>query len=238
MSYSSDDQINFSTDIIVTKKTNTYNITLGDKQVNIILSDYIVQCCEIVKKWYLCLNMLGKSTDFKNKNIVKIICCLLSDYHIIESINDKKIDLELYDVNLDNFVKIEIIDEKNKDIRLKLFNVKNIVVVFDCTNMNKYKFYELYDAKSIRSYYSTGQNNGIINFDNIVNDLNLKPKFVGDIDNLQNDFKTLSINNFKVNYGRMLCSLQNMMSAQTRIERQIQQEYKKLYMTFKKDNKF
>jgi hypothetical protein len=82
----------------------------------------------------------------------------------------------------------DTVNNKNRIIKIKLFNVCNKMVIIDCKQYPKYKIYNLYNLDIIKSHYKTQK----INFDELVEYLCLFPIFIGNINNLEIDYKRIS----------------------------------------------
>ena len=187
-----DDKIDFYNDI--NKFSENITKTLGPN-IKLDLQLYNNKnIIDLMLKWKMCFELLGKNTLFLSKNIQKIIYCLLSDCAIINLINDTKIKLPLYDMKCQTFLGFDVVNSVNRFIKIKIFNMCDRMVVIDCKNYPNYKIYDLYNLKLIKDYYKSSK----VNFDIIIKNICLLPTFVGDVNNLLNDFKKLSINNLTI----------------------------------------
>ncbi len=167
-----------------------------------------VNIVDILLKWKSCFELLGKDILFVSKNVQKIIYCLLSDCSIINSINDTKIKLSLFDTSNKTFLGFDVIDNINRVIKIKLFNMCNKMIVIDCKLYPFYKIYILYNLNIVKDYYKSSK----VNFDMIVKNICLLPVFTGNINNLKVDYKKLSINNLT------LCNATNVKIAETYLQ--------------------
>jgi len=216
-----DNQTDFITEIDKYKVIIDKNIMVSDIDFTINLSKFDKKACNIINNWKDCLDFLGKSHLFKTKQIMKIVYCLLTNNYIINNVNGNQIDLDIYDPILNRFLRIDIADEKNRYIKLKVFSVCNAQIIIDCKDLRKYKIYEIHNIAAIKEYYGTNK----INIDVIVTELQIQPKFVGTITQLNNDYKKLI--NIDT-YGLIITELENFMKHSIKLEKQILCEFKKL----------
>lgn len=218
-----DTEITFDSEIVKYTNNLVKNIKINDVDINLNLIEYNdKRIIEILGQWQMCLSMLGKGNLFKTKDCMVIIYCLLTDCCKINTINDSKMDLDIYDPVLDRFQRLEIIDNTNRFIKLRIFTVCNRMIIVDCKDGKKYKIYELHNLGNIKEYYGTNK----INFDDIVKSIKLEPIFVGNFSDLEDDFKRLALRNIKVDSFDIINSLEQFMSSCNDIERKIQKEYK------------
>ena len=216
--------INFDSDI--NKFSNNINklIKINDIDINLDLTEYTnIKACEMIDNWNLCLGMLGKSNLLKNKDVMKILYCLLTDSCIINNINGNILPLDLFDPILEKFLRIDICDEKNRNIELRVFTVCNTLIVIDCKDLKNYKIYELYNIHLLKEYYCKNK----VNLDTILNDIKIDPKFKGSIADIEDDYKKFTITNHIKNYGEIIDKLELFLCRSVEIEKNIQKEYKK-----------
>lgn len=218
-------QIDFNSDISKFSNNIKKLIKISNVDINLDLSEYNIGACELINNWQMCLSMLGKTNVFKRKNIMQIVYCLLTDSCTINNINGNKMDLDLFDLTLNRFLRMDIINENERYIKLRVFTVCNTLIVIDCKDLKKYKIYELHNVSAIKEYYGTHK----INFDTIVNDIKLEPKFIGSMSNLEDDYKILSIVKFTKNNESIVKTLEDFLLCATELEKKIQKEYKKFY---------
>lgn len=218
-------QINFSSDI---KKYSTdidKQIKINDITLSLQLTQYNDKnICQKIKDWVMCLEMIGQGNMIKSKSVMSVIYCVLSDCCLLNGIDNGKIDLDLYDISLNKFLRIEVIDDI-RDIKLRPFTVCDTLIVIDCKNVTKYKIYEVYNIKALKEYYEMTK----INFDIVVADLRLKPKFIGNINGLGNDYKKLSNINFVIDMGKIIDELDGFLKNYQSMERSFMREYGKFY---------
>lgn len=227
-------QIDFNSDINKFSNNINKNIKINNISLTLNLFEYCdIRSCEIINNWEICLGMLGKSKLFKSKNIMKVVYCLLTDSCVINSINNTKSDIDLFDVILERFLRIDVIDDKERNIKLQIFPICNTLIIIDCRDLKNYKIYELHNIKSVKEYYGTSK----INFDEIINDIKLEPIFTSSINKLMNDYKTISIINFKKDDGIIINKLNNFLLHEMEIEKKIQKEYCKFYKSAKLNKK-
>ncbi len=187
-----DDKVDFYSD--VNKFSENIIKPLGPNiKLNLQLYDNF-NTIDMLLKWKSCFELLGKDVMFISKNVQKIIYCLLSDCSIINSINDTKIKLSLFDTSNKTFLGFDVVDNINRFIKIKLFNMCNKMVIIDCKTYPVYKVYVLYNLSVVKDYYKSSK----VNFDIIIKNICLLPIFTGNINNLRSDYKTLSVNNYTV----------------------------------------
>ena len=220
-------QIDFNSDINKFSNNIKKLIKINNVDINLDLSEYNdIESCELISNWNMCLGMLGKSNLFKSKHVMKIIYCLLTDSCIINNINDNgNLDLDLFDLALDRFLRIDVVNENSRYVKLRVFTVCNTLIVVDCKDLKKYKVYELHNISAIKEYYGTHK----VNFDTIINDIKLQPKFIGSISSLINDYKIMSMIKLTKNDELVIKTLQDFLLCATELEKKIQIEYNKFY---------
>jgi hypothetical protein len=218
-----DTQIDFITDINKYSKMSSKNITIGNDEFILNTKYYDDnRTCKTIKDWKTCLEMLGKHHLIKNKELMKVIYCLLTDCHIIQNVSDAPIDLDIYDPMLNKYFVLNIIDDKKRNIQLKIFTMCTTQIIIDYKNPMNYKIYELHNINSIKEHYGSKAN-----MDTIINDMKLIPKFTGSINNLESDFKILT--NQVTNKDFYILSIASSVRQQVRLEKQLRVEYKKYY---------
>jgi len=219
-------QIDFDSDINELSNKLQKSVKINNVNVVLNLQEYCdIKSCDVINNWKLCLGMLGKMHLFKRKNIMKVVYCLLTDSCVINNVNGNKIDIDVFDVILDKFLIVDVIDETERNIKLRVFTVCNTLIIIDCKDLNKYKIYKLHNVYLIKEYYGINK----INFDTIANDIKLEPMFVGSIDELEDDYKKMSIINFKKDNGIIIDKLIRFLSYEMEIEKKIQKEYIRFY---------
>lgn len=227
-------QTDFGSDINKFSNNIKKLIKINNIDINLDLTEYNnIKACETINNWEICLGMLGKINLFKSKELMKIIYCLLTDSCIINNINGNKLDLDLYDVALNRFLRIDVINEHDRNIKLRIFTVCNTLIVIDCKDLKNYKIYELHNINIIKEYYETNK----INFDTLVNDIKLEPKLIACISDLEDDYKILSMVNFKKNDELIIKNFEDFLLHATEIEKKIQKEYLKFYKLVKINKK-
>lgn len=218
------DQVDFKSHINKYSFSEKKLIKINNIDINLDLTHYKdLNIVDIVKEWQTLFGILGKSDFFKGNEVMKVLYCLLTDCCIINNINGNKLDLHLYDISLNRFLRLSTLNQKNRNFKIRIFTVCNVLIIIDCKDMDKYKIYEVYNLDKIKSHYQTSK----INFDILVNDIKLEPIFVGDINNLKKDFKKLSIDKIKINKLKIIESLTKFINNSNEIENKIQKEYKK-----------
>lgn len=219
-------QIDFISDINQFSKIINKHIIINNVNINLELTEYSnIKTCKTITNWELCLGILGKYSLLKTKEVMKIIYCLLSDCCIINNINGNKMDIDLFDVELDRFLRLDVVDEVKRIVKLKIFTVSNTMIVIDCKDLNKYKIYEIHNLETIKAYYKTSK----VDFDTLIKDIKLKPKYIGSINELCNNYKIFALTNFKKDNGKIICDLENFLKNAIIIEKQINREYNKFY---------
>lgn len=229
------DQIDFNSHI--NKYTINLNklIKINNIDINLDLTCYDnVNLVDIIKEWQTLFGIIGKPNLFKKNNVIKVLYCLLTDCCTINNINGIKMDLDFYDFNLNRFLRFNVLDEKNRNIKLRIFTVCNILIVIDCRNMNQYKIYEVYNLDKVKNHYQKQK----INFDILISDIKLEPIFIGNIDNIEENFKKLSIAKIKINKFKIIDSLEKFIYYNGQLENKIQKEYTQFSKTFQKRNSF
>lgn len=228
-------EISFSSDIKESCTIINKELNIKETNITLCINGYNNKgTIDIIKKWQSCFALLGKGNLLQSKEASTILYCLLTDACTIENIDGNKVDINLYNPVLNRFYQIESLNQKHRNIRLKVFPICNTVVIFDWQNYPTYKVYELYNTEQVKEYYGSKK----VNFDTIVKDINLQPKFTGTVkslDQLYDDFKILSVDRFViVDYKeRQIKMLQSFMKESQKLEKQIQFEYKNLF--FKKE---
>ena len=185
-------QIDFKSDINKFSDNKNKLVRINNLDINLNSLYYENKnLLEVFQKWLTCFEILGKGNLFRSKSIIKILYCLLTDCSSIITINNIKTELDLYDESLERFLRIEVIDKNNRFIKIKIFPICDSMVIIDCSDFKSYKIYELHNLQLIKKCYGTNK----INFDLIKNNIGIYPTFIGNITNLQNDFKCLSCKN-------------------------------------------
>ncbi len=219
-------QIDFISDINKFSKIINKHVIINNTDINLELTEYSdIKTCKIITNWELCLGILGKYNLLKTKEVMKIIYCLLSDCCIINNIDGNKMDIDLFDLELDRFLRLDVVDEKKRTIKLKIFTVSNTMIVIDCKDLNKYQVYEIHNLDTIKGYYKSSK----INVDTLIKDIGLTPKFIGSICEIRNNYKVFALNNFKKDNGRIIHDLEIFLTYMTNIEKQIKKDYNKFY---------
>jgi hypothetical protein len=222
--------MDLDSDLIIHSKNISKITKFNDIFIDMVLIEYNKELAELLNNWNICVKVLKKEYLFKTKKIFSIIYCLLSDCYNIVSLNNQSYDIDLFNIILDKFLRFDIVNI-NRNIKLKSFTICDSMVIIDCYRLDKYKIYELFNINSIKKYYDTN----IIDFDILIRDINIKPVFVGSIDNLEEDYKKLSIINYKYDHQQIINNLKNMVKYQNNMEKKIVSEYKKL--KFIQDNR-
>ena len=221
-----DNEIDFNTDITKYAKPLIKDITINNITLTLDLTIYDnKKTIEVLKQWQTCLAMAGKGNLFKTKSCMVIIYCLLTNNCKVNTINDNKMDLDMYDMVLDRFQRLDVIDGENRFIKLRIFTVCNSLIVVDCKDTKTYKIYELHNLANVKEFYGGAK----INFDSVVKDIKLEPKFVGKYVELEGDFKRLGMENMRVSGEDTINVLQHFLDTCVGIEKQIQREYGKFY---------
>lgn len=222
-------EVNFKKEIMKFSGRINKMIKINDIQLNINLSNFDnSDLIEEILNWKLLLGMIGKSELFRDKFVIKIIYCLLTDNCVINNINNNVMDLDLFDIKKNSFLRLEVIDKNNRNIKIKIFTVCDSLIVFDCKDMNNYKIYELYNLKNLKDYYGSNK----INFDTVSKDLKLNHVFNGDIDDLSNNFKKLTSKGVNKDKTQLIDYLTKFLSDYEDLEKKIQLEYNKFYKKF------
>lgn len=218
-------QPDFFTDL--NKFSNIINkiITINNVDITLELTEYSnPDICQTITNWGLCFDILGRHDLMKTKEFMMIVYCLLSNCSIINFINGNKMDLDLFDVALERFLRFDVVDKKRRTIRLKIFTVCNSMIVLDM-NDDDYKLYEIHNLDMIKEYYNSSK----VNFDDLIKDIKIKPIFKGSINGLSQDYKVLSLTNFKKDEEKIITELEKFLVNEIKIEKQIMREYNKFY---------
>ena len=222
-------EITFNSDIKELSTNINKNIYVLDQTLTLSLNAYNNKdTIDVLKKWQSCFALLGKGQLLQSKDASTIIYCLLSDALSIDMINYAKVNIDLYDPILNRFYLVESLTKKHRNIRLKVFPICNTMIVFDWSLYPIYKIYELYNTDQVKEYYESKK----VNFDKIVKDLGLVPKFIGKVDSLDNlytYFKKLSVNNLEDYKEKHIKVLEDFLRKYRVLEKQIQSEYKKYF---------
>ena len=220
-----DNKISIKHDLDKYKSVYEKLIIINDIDINLNLFKYEDSTLpEIIQKWLTCFEILGKSNLFKTKSIIKILYCILTDCFTINTINEQKMDLDLYDAIIERFLRIEVVDIE-RTFKMKIFTVCNSMIVVDCRDMTKYKIYEVYNLQLLKQFYQTNK----IDFDILVKDLNLEPIFIGNINNLCHDYKILSKNNYVIDKNQIINKLQKYTTHCKHLEFELQHKYNLFY---------
>lgn len=186
------DELDFYNDI--NKLSHKMETTKLNIKLNLQMYDDI-NIIDTILKWKTCFEILGRKDLFMTPNIQKVIFSLLSDCGIINYINkNETTNLALYDTINESFWGFGCIDNNNRNIRIKLFNVCNKMVIVDMIKYPVYKIYYLYNLDIVKNFYGSQK----INFDNVIKDISLEPVFIGNINNLKNDYKKMSVSKFEL----------------------------------------
>lgn len=221
-----DNTVDFHRDIYKYAKMINKQININSANITLNLFEFNDEgICDCLLKWELCLGILNKHNLIKTKHIFKIIYCIIYNCNIINNINGKIFDLDIYDDILERFLRLETVDELNRIVKLRVFTVCNVMIVIDCKDLNNYKIYEIYNIDSIKKYYG----NSKINFDSFIKIMNLKPIYSGSLYNIKTDFGVLAHNLIEYNYKKFVDVLDNFIKHDINIEKQIMKEYNKIY---------
>lgn len=186
------DELDFYNDI------NELSQNIDKTKLNIKLNLQLYDNANIIDtilKWKTCFEILGRKDLFMTPKIQKIIFCLLSDCGIINYINNNEnTNLALYDTINESFWGFNCIDNDNRFIKIKLFNVCDKMIVVDMGKYPVYKIYYLYNLSVVKNFYGSQK----VNFDTIIKDISLEPVFIGNINNLKDDYKKLSVSKFEL----------------------------------------
>ena len=217
-------EISFNSDIKQHATNFNYQVKIQDTVLNLNLDGYNnINTYETLKKWQTCFSLLGKGNLYPSKDVSIILYCLLTDASLIKTINNNKVNIDLYNPVIDRFYGLETITKLNRNIKLKIFPICKTLVIVDWKGFPTYKVYELYNLDQVKEYYE----NKKANFDTIIKDINLKPKYIGQVN--KSDFKALSINNFVIDKQKIIKMLEDFMIKYKKLERQIQKEYKRAF---------
>lgn len=220
---------NFNSDIKQFAIPINKKLCIQDIALDLKLQAYNnVKTVKLINEWFTSLSYMGKGNLYQSKEASAIIYCLLSDACIIESINEAKVNIDLYDLVLDRFYQFDTINKKSRTVRIKIFPICNTLIIFDWFNYPKYKIYELYNTDQVKEYYD----NKKIDIDTVIKDLSLKPKFCGDVNDLLEDMKVLSVNKVIINKEKNIRVLEDFMKQYQSLEKQVQNEYRKLINSF------
>ncbi len=129
----------------------------------------------------------------KTKGVIKILYCLLSDNYQIERLSKAKSPIEFYNPIIDKLHKLVVINEQ-RIFKLKKLSLVDSLIIFDCKNMNNYKIYEIYEPARLKKIYGNR-----VRIEELIKDIKIEPIFIGDVNELENNFKILSYPNFKQN---------------------------------------
>lgn len=222
-----DDKIDFYNDI---NKFSKNIIKICDLNIKLDLQIYDdINVVDLILKWKSCFEFLGRQTAFLSRKVQKIIYCLLTDYTIINFVNKEVTNLSLYNVITQSFFGFDVINDTNRIIKIKLFNVCNEMVIMDCNKYPTYKIYHLHNLNIIKEFYKTSK----INFDTIKKDICIIPIFVGNINNLRNDFKKLSINNFNISLKKNIIHTKNYLTRTKELNDEISKVQNELFNIYK-----
>jgi hypothetical protein len=221
------DEVDFNSDIEKYGNNFIKSLSINNVNININLIEYNdINIIDMINNWNMCLNMLDKSFLFKNKNVMKIIYCLLTDCCVIKNINGNNLDLDLFDPVLEKFLRVDVVNEKSRDIRLRVFTVCNTLIIFDCKDLSNYKIYEIFNIDQIKKHYDSHK----INFDKLINEMKIEPKIKSNLNNLTNDFKKHTVSNcIKNDKEDIIIKLDKFLLTYNKMEKKIQTEYIKFY---------
>jgi len=191
----------------VIKIISEYPILTDDKKINVIKSEITKfenkKACEVFLKYHSVFIFMGNIHD-KNASyarpIFEILYCLLTNSVRINGIEG----VQCYDRDCDKFINVNIINNNYKKIKfvqktnyiegkikreIKLNNITN--VFFELGEDSDYKIYRV-NNQEIEDVVFFGDE---INFNLFKHEYDLIPYFQGNINNIKNDFKCLSIEN-------------------------------------------
>lgn len=194
------DKIDFLSDVLQCGNEGKM-IKLGIKFNLVKFSDKKVM--DVILRWKQCFGFLGKNDLFIGANIQKIIYCILTDCHFIKDVGGIETNLTFYDERMDGFWGFGVIDKMNRNIQIKVFNICEAMIIMDYAKYPIYKIYNLYNCKCLKDYYGSK-----VNFDIIIKDLSLIPMFIGNLNNLGNDYGRLK---YHVSYQRQCVLLKEYM---------------------------
>lgn len=221
-----DDKIDFYKDI----NNFSTNTIMSHDGMKLNLQSYNdVNVIELILKWKQCFDFLGKGGMFVSKKVQLIIYCLLSDYSIINFVNKEPTNLALYNTITQSFFGFDVVNA-NRIIKIKLFNVCNEMVIIECCKYPVYKIYNLHNLNIIKEFYGTSK----INFDTVKKDICLLPVFIGNINNLKNDFKKLSVYNFNTPNRRNVMYMELCLKKEREIEKKITDTQNELFDIYSK----
>ena len=221
--------LDFNSDIKQFSTNYKEKLCIQDTVLNLELEGYNNKgTIEVINRWQLCLSYLGKGNLLESKDASSIIYCLLTDACLLRTVNDSKVGLDIYNPIVSRFYQIECVTKKNRSVKLKIFPICNTMIIFDWQNYPEYKIYELFNLDQVKEYYGKKK----VVWDQIIKDINLKPKFCGHSSTLDEDLKRLSIDNIIKNKDRekSIQILEDFMKQCKILEKQIQLEYKNLYL--------
>jgi len=219
------DEINLKDDLQQYSQNILYKVEIQDNTFDLFLKSYNnINIIESLNKWSSCFGMLGKGNMYHYKDISRIVYCLLSDSYDIITIDNEPINIDLFDSILNRFLQIEILTKESRKIKLKVFPICKTTIVIDWKNFPNYKIYELYNIDQVKEYYKSNK----ISFDTVIKDISLQPIFCGNISDLKQDFKVLSLDKTVIDKEKNIKVLENFLKVYKTLEKQIQKEYKKL----------
>lgn len=214
-----DNEINLKEDLYQYSQKVSYKYSINNIDLNLSLFSFNnIKISNILHKWQSCFGILGKGNIFHFKDVSKIIYCFLTNSCILDNIDGDKVNIDLFNTVTSRFYQVNVLTKIKRVIKLKIFPICDTLVVIDWKNFPDYKIYELYNTKQVKDFYK----NKKISFDTIIKDISLEPKYMGNIDELDKDFKILSI----VDKEKNIKNLENFLSSHLAMEKQIQKEYK------------
>lgn len=160
---------------VITVPINQTNLSVDIQEINPSIFS------NVLEEWIQCLKTLNKTHLLKQKEVMINVYCYLCQCHRINNINNKMIDIDLFDNLINQFMRLETITSPKQSVSLKAYPICNILVVINCQSLDNIKVYKLYNTDLVKKVY----NNSVVSFLDIKKDLNLEPLFSFNIYDLE-----------------------------------------------------
>ena len=127
-----------------------YNSIINGADVSFSLIKYKESVIKLMPSLLALFNVINQLDFFK------ILYCIITDAYYVESMNQAKCMLDIYDPILDRFIIIQFVNNDNRFITINSYNIDVLYVIFDYnTKTNSFKLYELFNPYVMKKYYGS-----------------------------------------------------------------------------------